>query len=1077
MRLNCFFCFLLVLFSLSVSAKDIYVKPGGEGRETGSKRYPYHSIEAARERTRDFIGKEVVNIYLNDGVYYLDKTLVFTWEDGGTESFPVYYRAINEGAVHLSGGDRLEVQWEPYKDGIYWCRVPEGMVIDQLFINNRREEMARFPNSRPGKNVFDCWTLSHNSQPDPENDPLSMERIAGWNNPEGAYLHAMHRALWGGMHYRVLGKKGDGTLDLEGGWQNNRPDRMHPTYRFIENLFEELDAPGEWYYDRSSSKLYLFPRDTAIQNAKVETVRLRHLIEFKGSMEQPVRNIHLQGLVFKHTARVFMENKEPLLRSDWTTYRGGAVSFNGAENCSLINCEFDQVGGNSIFVNNYNRQISIKGCYIHESGANGIAFVGDPQMVRNPLFRYGPQDYAALDLTPGPKGKNYPSDCRVLDCIITRTGRYEKQTAAIQISMSHRIAVSHCSIYDVPRAGINISEGTFGGHIIEYCDVFNTVLETGDHGSFNSWGRDRFWDPDIQKMNQQVAENPDLPLLDMLEPNIICNSRWRCDHGWDVDLDDGSSQYYIYNNLMLNGGLKLREGYYRTVSNNIIVNNGLHPHVWPRNNGDVVVYNILFTAHQPAVMTRGMDINEQWGKEIDYNLFTTNNGDRLLFASNKCDLNSLVADPGFINPTRGDFRVNLGSPALKLGFKNFDMTAFGVLSPRLRKIAKIPELPEVEIHPDLTPRNPVSGELSLWKGARLYEPDGAELSAYGMKLGTRGLAFVYVSAYSEAYGLGFRTGDFIREINGTSVENVQGFMDAVESSSTGELLFTLSRNQAEKLIRVDISGIRNKANKVLIIGIDGCRPDALLKANTRNIDELWRTGAYSFRARTEEISSSGPSWTSMLSGVWHQKHQVVSNDYKSPNLEEYPHIFHRIREEQPNLKSYSVVNWGPIHKIIQEGDATYASSPQSDGQVTNEVARLLKNEDIDVIFVQLDHVDHAGHSHDFSAKSVKYLKAIEKSDRQVGKMVSALRKRPTYVQENWLIIVTTDHGGSEFSHGKNIAEHTTIFYIASGLDVDIGEIEEKVQVVDVAVTALDHLGISIQEKWKLDGKVVGKKQE
>ena len=67
-----------------------------------------------------------------------------------------------------------------------------------------------------------------------------------------------------------------------------------------------------------------------------------------------------------------MENKEQLLRSDWTIYRGGAIVYNGAEDCTIENCEFDQVGGNTIFVNNYNKHITIKGCYIHHSGANGI---------------------------------------------------------------------------------------------------------------------------------------------------------------------------------------------------------------------------------------------------------------------------------------------------------------------------------------------------------------------------------------------------------------------------------------------------------------------------------------------------------------------------------------------------------------------------------------------------------------------------------------------------------------------------------------------------------------------------------
>jgi hypothetical protein len=501
-------------------------------------------------------------------------------------------------------------------------------------------------------------------------------------------------------------------------------------------------------------------------------------------------------------AEYVLENSEPLLRSDWTTYRGGALFYNGAEHCSVVRCEFDQLGGNSIFVSNYNRDITITGCYIHESGANGIAFVGDPEMVRNPIFRYGPQDYQNLDLTPGPKGENYPSGCLVYDCIIERTGRTEKQTAPIQISMSHRITVSHCSIYDVPRAGINISEGTFGGHVIEYCDVFNTVLETGDHGSFNSWGRDRFWDPDIQKMNQQVAKNPDLPFLDMLEPNIIRNSRWRCDHGWDIDLDDGSSQYEIYNNLLLNGGLKLREGYHRRVTNNIIVNNGLHPHVWPRNNGDLFTGNIVFTAHKPAVMTRGMGINEKWGEEIDYNLFTSSHQDRLLFAVNQCDLNSQVADPLFRDPDRGDYSVLPGSPARELGFSNFPMEQFGVVSSHLRSMVKTPDLPEITIAPDTSHAKPISGEVTLWNGAHIYVPQGSELSAYGVRMGTVGVAMIYVSTYSEAYRHGFRTGDFVTEINGKKTDSMDGFLKIAEMREIQT--FTLIRNQEVMELKIDV---------------------------------------------------------------------------------------------------------------------------------------------------------------------------------------------------------------------------------------------------------------------------------
>ena len=81
--------------------------------------------------------------------------------------------------------------------------------------------------------------------------------------------------------------------------------------------------------------------------------------------------------------------------------------------------------------------------------------------------------------------------------------------------MARRITVRDTSIYDCARAGINISEGTWGGHLIERCDVFDTVLETHDHGSFNSWGRDRYWASNHRGVSEpEVKKDPQLPYLD-----------------------------------------------------------------------------------------------------------------------------------------------------------------------------------------------------------------------------------------------------------------------------------------------------------------------------------------------------------------------------------------------------------------------------------------------------------------------------------------------------------------------------------------------------------------------------------
>jgi hypothetical protein len=515
----------------------------------------------------------------------------------------------------------------------------------------------------------------------------------------------------------------------------------------------------------------------ALAKSRIEAVRLGRLVEFRGTLSEPVANITLKRLTFRHAARTFMQNKEPLLRSDWTTYRGGALVLAGTEHCAIEDCFIDQVGGNAIFFNNYNRHAVIRGCHIARAGANGVAFVGDPAAVRNPLFEYGErQSFGQIDKTPGPKTRNFPADCLVEDCLIYQSGRVEKQTAPIQIAMSQGITVRHCSLYDAPRAGINIGDGCWGGHLIEFCDIFDTVKETGDHGSFNSWGRDRYWGLTGIDLNQvTLGESKDLPLLDVIKPIILRNNRWRCDHGWDIDLDDGSSNYIIRDNLCLNGGIKLREGFYRVCENNIMVNNSFHPHVWYGNSQDVFRNNIVFTTYRP------IQVNKPWGATCDFNLLhdatmagrDAGAAEELQRQSGR-DEHSLRGDAMFEQQETGDYRVREGSPALKLGFKNFAMDQFGVEKPSLKTLARTPELPGVKPAAKVAPVSQRDGTTRLqWLGASVKNLSGAgELSATGLAKET-GALLIDVPSESEAAELGFQTRDVILQFGPALISGIQ----------------------------------------------------------------------------------------------------------------------------------------------------------------------------------------------------------------------------------------------------------------------------------------------------------------
>lgn len=760
----------------------IYVSPDGDDAYGGSAAKPYASISRAIAEARKLSGE--VKIYLLEGTYYLSQPVVFTAEDSRKESEALTLTNIDKQEVVISGSVVLNLKWSPFKNGIWQAKVTQDLVFDQLFVNGQLQRMARYPN-------FDstaCF-LGGTSE-----DAISKERAVNWSSPEGGFVHALHQSEWGDFHYIITGKNEKGEPALVGGWQNNRRMGMHKKYRFVENIFEELDTANEWFYDKKSKTLYYFPPENMdIKTAKFETPQIAHLFEFKGSETQPVKNIRIEGLTITETLRTFMDNKEPLLRSDWTIYRGGAVLYEGAENCMLKNCNLTNLGGNAVFFNNYNRNCEVSGCLISEIGASAFCFVGDPNAVRSPSFEYGQYvPLAQIDRTPGPKTNNYPAECKVYDNLMFNLGVVEKQSAGVELSMCQSITVSHNTIYDVPRAGINVSEGTWGGHIIEYNDVFNTVKESGDHGSFNSWGRDRFWHPDKKILDSIVETNFDLTMLDVVKPIILRNNRMRCDHGWDIDLDDGSSNYQIYNNLCLNGGIKLREGVNRVVENNIMINNTFHPHVWFKNSNDVFRHNIVSSGYLPIRVP-------VWGKETDYNAFPDSVSLNAARARGT-DKNSVCGDLNFVNPQRGDFRLKDGSAAFAIGFKNFAMDSFGVVSPRLKALAKKVPLPAV-IRLDKVNDN----ETIDFMGAKVKNLTTlGERSATGMD-DTRGVLVVEVAAGSVASGF-LQANDVILGLNDKQVNKLRDLLEArmsVIGANTGMVIF---RNQKEEKKWVVLEG-------------------------------------------------------------------------------------------------------------------------------------------------------------------------------------------------------------------------------------------------------------------------------
>ena len=771
-----------VLISCGSKELTIYVSANGNNENDGTSEMPFHTIEKALEEAIKIRKNtnETITIHLKEGEYHLTAPLVISSELSNIA-------LIGEGTdkVSVKGSTVLETNWKAFDKNIWITELKEDLVFNQLFINGEKQILARYPNFDENGGAWQGHA----------EDAIAKERVASWKEPKGGFVHAMHRGRWGGFHYQITGVDSTGELSLIGGHQNNRPSAMHPELRMVENIFEELDGVGEWYFDKQENKLYLWAKDgTDLVNSTTEVSTLKHLIEVIGNSENPVKNVNIEGIRFEHAMRTFMEDYSKLLRSDWTIYRGGSILLSGTESITIKDCEFINLGGNVIFVNGYNRNTEIIGNHIHDCGATAISFVGDFTAVRSASYQYNEfVPIAEIDSIQGPANDLYPADCKVENNLIYKIGRIEKQVAGVQISMAMNIHVKNNSIYEVPRAGINVSEGTWGGHLIENNDVFNTVMETGDHGAFNSWGRDRFWHPNRKIIDSLVQANPQMPYWDAIHTTIIRNNRFRCDHGWDIDLDDGSSNYHIYNNLCLNGGLKLREGFDRVVENNIMVNNGFHPHVWFANSKDVFRNNITMTKHFPIRLTG-------WGKEVDYNLFP--DAESLVLAQeNNTDANSLYGNPMFVSPETGDFTVAENSPALQLGFKNFPMDNFGVQKAELKAIAKQPSIPELNA-PYF--QNDTKSTKD-WLGATLKNVETlAEQSASGLH-NMDGVIVLSVKNESKLAMSGIKDGDVIVGVEGEKIKNISELLIKYQENLWhGYLKLSIVRNQKVNEIKVNL---------------------------------------------------------------------------------------------------------------------------------------------------------------------------------------------------------------------------------------------------------------------------------
>ena len=242
--------------------------------------------------------------------------------------------------------------------------------------------------------------------------------------------------------------------------------------------------------------------------------------------------------------------------------------------------------------------------------------------------------------------------------------------------------------------------------------------------------------------------------------------------------------------------------------------------------------------------------------------------------------------------------------------------------------------------------------------------------------------------------------------------------------------------------------------KALVIGYDGCRADLFAHLDSSKPSAistllsqggsavLSYAGGVNFPAKNTQATSTNPGWCSMLTGVWADVHGITGNGVVKSN--DYLTLLTSLVEDGTIDSSAFYVSWDGHfvdHNSVYILEKRYAQdmglnvnfvdAKDDDGTKANILNDLVKPDCSDFIFSTLEYTDHEGHSSGFTPDNPKYLAAFYDAEATGEELLTAVHTRETYAQEDWLILITTDHGGWLTGHGGPTLEERITFIVSN----------------------------------------------
>ncbi len=671
----------IVLCCSGLEGRDLYVAPEGNDQWSGTMPAvdsnapdgPFATLERARDEVRRWRDagaslKEPVTIHIRGGDYVRDQAFRLTPNDSGAEQSPVTYRAYRNETVRLIGGRELtgfarvessEIlkRLEPSaREAVRQVNLKSIGVTDfgdpvqagkrlELFFDDQPMTLARWPNDgyvTIGKLLGGKPRKSHNLTGDAVGKfGYDYDRPKRWEGENDIRLHGYWFWDWSAAYQTV------DAIDTENNVITLKPPYHHYGYLegqryFALNLLAELDSPGEWYLDRSSGILYFWPPGP-IESARTYVSLIDSLVDMKD-----VSHTTFQGITFEFN-------------------RGDAITVNGGTHNRIAGCVIRNIGSDGIVIQG-GTDHTITSCDLYNLGDNGISIdAGDRKT-----------------LTP----------CRH-NAINNHVHHYSRTSATYRGAFDVRgvgCRVAHNLVHDAPHVAIWMRGND---HLIEYNEVHHVYRDTDDAGALYI-GRDYTWRSNTIRYNffHHIGD---------FKSRVGVQAIYLDDFTSDTTVF-GNICHKVYRAVLLGGGRKNR------VENNVLVDSTIGIHLdsrglgWAKNyfNGGVTTLETRLEAmpyREPPWSERYPELLTLYEDEPavpKYNIIRRNiavDNEKWLDLRFDKDLpHSIVdvrdnltnEDPGFVDPSNGNFQLKLDSPAWKLGFERIPVEKIGLFRDEFR---------------------------------------------------------------------------------------------------------------------------------------------------------------------------------------------------------------------------------------------------------------------------------------------------------------------------------------------------------------------------------------------------------